>query len=311
MRDKLLIHKQSPERFAPGDTGHHEPAPFIVGCARSGTTLLRLVLDAHPDLAIPDETHFIPKLTQQCRDSDDPRREFFETFPVSPGYARLQLDNGLFFDSVSRINPFDLGSAIRATYQLYSKKFGKSRWGEKTPSYSSHMSLIQGLLPEARFIHIIRDGRDVALSIKDFPRLPRSHVEAAAWWKQRIEQARGQVDLLHNYLEIRFEDLVLQMEPTVRQVCDFLELSWDPRMLTYYQTSEERLHLQPVGVSEPRRRAHALTARPPQGDRVGVWRREMEQADLASFDAIAGDTLKEFGYSLAGEETAARTVQSR
>src|SRR5689334_4978208 len=140
-----------------------ETAPFIVGLSRSGTTLLRLMLDAHPELAIPPETHFIPEGAKACQEPGAPRAASLKGFPSTSTWSDFHLAADMLEARIASIEPFDLSDALRAFYGLYAERFGKRRWGDKT-NHLWNLKLIQSLLPEARFIHIVRDGRDVALS---------------------------------------------------------------------------------------------------------------------------------------------------
>lgn len=282
------------------------PAPFVVGAERSGTTLLRLMLDAHPDLAVPPETHFIDRVAEACGDTPEPRRTFIETVTSHRRWGDFRVDGEELARRISGIEPFDLGEALRAFYGLYAQKFGKTRWGDKTPKYVHSMRLIHRLLPEARFVHIIRDGRDVALSTKDLWFGPDSVEEAARKWRSLIEKARRQSREVPHYLEIRYEDLVSETEPTLRRICEFVDLRWDPAMLAYHKTAEERMSEiyrdmetprgKKVVRGEMRRSLHTLTGSPPQRDRVARWKAEMSAEDRKRFEEAAGETLRDLGY---------------
>lgn len=281
-----------------------DPVPFIVGLSRSGTTLLRLMLDAHPELAIPPETHFIPEVAKACQAAADPRAAFSRGLTSASTWSDFHLAAEVLETRIGSIDPFDLGDALRAFYGLYAERFGKRRWGDKT-NHLWNLKLIQHLLPEARFIHIVRDGRDVALSIKDLWWGPSSVAEAAEYWRSGIHKARGQVaDLLH-YREIRFEDLVLDTERHLRQLCDFIELDWHPAMLEYHRNAENRLlelnafvdpKTRRAVTVEERRSTHAYVKLPPDASRIDRWRREMTAAEREGFAAIAGQVLRELGY---------------
>ena len=154
--------------------------PIIVGSPRSGTTLLRLMLDSQPTLAIPPETGFLC-VSQTPHVSDDELREsFFSSvvnFPVeAPNWPDFEISTELFWQTLTRIKPFNISEAYRSFYRLYADRFGKRRWGDKTPLYCKCMDAIREILPECRFIHIIRDGRDAALSLRKmrFSRARRS-----------------------------------------------------------------------------------------------------------------------------------------
>ena len=209
---------------------------------------------------------------------------------------------------ISGIEPFDLGEALRAFYSVYAERFGKQRWGDKTPNYVHRMPLIYGLLPEARFVHIIRDGRDVALSTKDLWFGPDSVEEAAQRWRSLIENARRQSKEIPHYLEVRYEDLVSDTEPALRGIGGFVDLPWDPSMLAYHTTADERLSEihrdietpkgKKVVRGEMRKSLHTLTGQPPQRNRIGRWREEMGDADRRRFEEVAGETLLELGYEV-------------
>jgi hypothetical protein len=283
------------------------PAPFIVGQHRSGTTLLRLMLDAHPELAIPPETQFIPLVAERCAGAADPGAGFVAMLLEHTHWDDFHLDGELLRERLSYVHPFELGAALRVFYSLYAERFGKSRWGDKTPRYVRHMELIQRLLPEARFVHLIRDGRDVGLSVLD-ERLvagkSRGSLEhVAERWVEKIRYARRQAAELRYYVEIRYEDLVLDTEYTLRRICDFVDLRWDVGMLEYHRSSPVRL-AELVTVDEKwstaaqRRSRHALTARPPEPSRVGRWKTEMAEPDLIAFEHVAGELLAQLGYEI-------------
>ena len=270
--------------------------------------MLRLMLDAHPDLAIPPETNFIHLVAEACEDASDPPRAFLETVMTHNRWKDLRIEEDLLTQNVAAIKPFDLREAVRALYGLYAEKFGKSRWGDKTPHYVRRMPVIQALLPEAYFIHIIRDGRDVALSVKDLWFGADSVEDAARRWRGSVEKARRHSRKLPHYLEVRYEDLVTDAESTLRKITDFVDLPWNQSMLDYYKTADARLSEMERDVTAPngeiklrgeeRNAIHSLTREPPQRNRIGRWRKEMTATDRDRFEAVAGETLRELGYGV-------------
>jgi hypothetical protein len=202
-------------------------------------------------------------------------------------------------ETIAAIEPFDLSRAIRAVYALYAAQFGKPRWGDKTPDYHAFMPLIERLLPEARFIHLIRDGRDVALSV--LPLLERAGrdatvVSGARWWAGRLQRARSQGRQVRHYLEVRYEDLVRAPEPALRQICDFIELPWDPIVVNY----ADAVANDAAGFRSSRtidRHARKRAATPPTTDRIERWRTEMTAEQQEHVEAIIGPLLRELGYA--------------
>ena len=270
----------------------------MVGVPRSGTTLLRLMLDAHSQLAIPPETQFLEPLL-----ATDNAESFVKTITTVPRWPHFQLDPDELGRRVRALPTFTIAGGLRTFYRLYAERFGKQRWGDKTPIYLVRMSQIQTLLPEAHFVHLIRDGRDVALSLAPRSWGPNSIPEVASMWAHRIRCAREEAPRLHGYLEVRYEDLTSDPEGSLRRICDFLRLPWESTMLDYHQHAEERLaeqegDLRTQQVFMPaaeRRWVHRLTSRPPLPGH-SHWRERLSSEDLEAFDTIASDVLEELGY---------------
>ena len=203
------------------------------------------------------------------------------------------------------LKPFDVSEALRIVYRQYARKFGKPRWGDKTPGYVRYMALIADVLPEAHFIHIIRDGRDAWLSIRDLWFGPNTVEEAAETWQGWIVDARRDAQAVPHYVEVTFERLVSEPEATLRGLCGYLDLPWDDAMLRFHERAPERIaevitdyreEGRLVATVEQRHAIHALLKGPPDTTRVGRWRRELPPEEIAAFEAIAGGTLASLGY---------------
>ena len=291
------------------------PAPFVVGVGRSGTTLLRLMLDSHPQLAIPPETHFInPFIQASGRIRFSPKVATKElVYDERRRWNDFGLEERELLERFESIKPFNTTDALRSFYLLYATKHGKPRWGDKTPDYIRKMRKIQKTLPEARFIHVIRDGRDAGLSqnarIAKRGKDPVPPKEMARRWRKRIVKSRVDAAEIEHYIEVRYEDLITETEGVLRRVCDHIELPFDPIMLRYHERAEERLQEMagalPAKKGRPEREAgeriaaHALTTKPPQADRVAVWKEEMSEAENAEFEEAAGYLLDDLGYETA------------
>jgi hypothetical protein len=282
-------------------------APFVVGANRSGTTLLRMMLDAHPELTIPPETHFVPDVIDACEERETTPEQIVEVMASHREWGDFNLGTDEVLERLRALDPLTAGGALRAFYSLYAERAGKARWGEKTPGYATSMVQIQRALPEAHFVHLIRDGRDVALSAMDRAKKPITAGQVAKRWKRRITKARKQGRKIKHYREARYEDLVLDTEPTLRGICEFIELPWDPAMLDYHESAEQRLQEmarelpargnRPQLEQDHRLKIHALTTEPPKRDRVERWREQMSEQDRLAFEQIAGDLLDELGYA--------------
>ncbi len=285
------------------------PLPVIVGAPRSGTTLVRFMLDAHSQLAIPPETGFLT-IARQLEQSGVGAEAFCDAITAFPPDAPAWQDFGIPAEAlrgrVAALKPFTVSDGLRAFYALYAERFGKPRYGEKTPGYVRHIANIEAVLPEARFIHVIRDGRDVAASLRERWFSPGYEIEVQAnFWLDHVRAGQQQGAAAGHYLELRYEDLIERPERELRRLCAFLELEFEPAMLRYYERTPERLaeHLERRGadgglvVSQADRRAQQeATTRPPDRSQIGTWQQRMTPADAARFEAIAGDLLREYGY---------------
>ena len=297
----------------------HPPVPFVVGMNRSGTTLLRMMLDAHPQLTIPPETHFVPDLIKAVREDDATPESALAAMKSAREWGDFGFSDEEMLGRLRALPKLKPGPAVRTFYEAYMEQQGKSRWGEKTPTYVQKMKLIQRALPEARFIHVIRDGRDVALSVLDRTVRELTAADVARRWQKKITKAREDSPQLRHYTEIRYEDLILDTEPVLRRVCEFIELPWDEGMMSYHERSGERLREMARALPgdgrakelsvERRMATHAMTTKPPSADRVARWRTQMSAAQRAEFEAVAGELLAALGYPVGADAVERATAQ--
>jgi len=303
------------KRRLEGRTEPPGPAPFVCGVTRSGTTLLRLMLDSHPQMAIPGETHWLPKLIKAMERAKQSPDDLADLIVDHKRWGDFHLDGDELRRRFRALEPITAADAIRAFYLLYAEREGKTRYGDKTPGYIKEMTRIQRVLPEARFVHIIRDGRDVSLSHLRMNWGPETYEESARLWRNRIRRAQRMARNVEHYAEVRFEDLVDDTEAALRRVCEFIDLDFDPVMLDYHERAEERLaekarelprKNRPNQPAEARMESHRLAKEPPRSDRVGMWRERMNEDEVAEYEAIAGDMLVKLGYGVTTEVGAAR-----
>ena len=269
------------------------PPVFVLGVSRSGTTLLRVVLDRSPEIAIPDESFFIPLLARRHRGRVDHAR-FLDDLGRLPVLAAW----GLAPDDVgARLRSgMHTGEAIGAIFEAYAATEQKPRWGDKTPMYMRHLRLLERLFSTAQYVHLIRDGRDAALSFLRMPdgtfsrtwAHPDTAAEFACLWRTEVSAARelGRQVGPSRYLEVRYEDLVARPQDVVGDVCEFASLPYEPAMLDYMGT---------VDVSE---KPHQQRLLQPLTQGVRDWRTQMSAEDVLAFESIAGELLADLGYEL-------------
>jgi hypothetical protein len=277
-----------------------KPVPFIVGWGRSGTTLLRAMLAAHPEMAVPPESHFLVPMAGRRyryeRDGALDARRFLDDLFVAFG-RRMRVWSLEREDVVSRFDrspPATFADAMRAVYAAYAEAGGRRRYGDKTPIHVLHVDMLAALFPETRFIHIVRDGRDTALSYLDQTFGPNTIAEAAVRWQRAVRAGRRSGRLLGpgRYREVRYEDLLDDPEAHVRDLCAFVDLEFDRGMLDYHERADSLLERGYVADVHPNLR------RPPTPG-LREWRRDMTLDQVRTFDVLAGEGLKEFGYARA------------
>jgi hypothetical protein len=252
------------------------------------------MLDRNSQLAIPDESYFVPQLADRHRGPievdgfvDDLRRlGTLREWEVDASDVRARLRPGM-----------PVGEAIGAVYETYAAARGKPRWGDKTPMYMQHLGLLERLFPHALYVHLVRDGRDAAKSFLQMPAgivteswgHPTSVAGFALQWGTEIRAARalgGRVGP-GRYLELRYERLVESPGDVLRQICEFADLPWEPAMLEY---ADE------VDVSA---RPHQQNLKRPPTTGLRDWRTDLEPAEVEAFEEVSGDVLAELGYELA------------
>ena len=267
--------------------------PFFIGAARSGTTLLRAMVDAHPDIAIPPESWFITELASQ--------RQRYETRPVfdverfardllaHDRFVRWRVEEGDLCAALYDAAPRDYPSAIRAVFSFWAARQGKPRYGDKTPSYTTELALLAALFPEACILHLIRDGRDVALSYSE--RFGTSTVKAIRLWRSRVRAAReaGRALGVDRYREIRYEDLLADPDSTLRGICSFIDIPFSALMLCHSEHAARML----AGMPD---RQHHLNVVLPLTSELRDWRSQMSPHVVRACDSVAGDMLHELGY---------------
>lgn len=279
---------------APAGGRATDPFIFVLGHERSGTTMLRAMLDSHPDLAVPPEAHSVVGLLgHQLRPLD--LDELLATFARDKYFADWQLepkDLEFLRDDPRVVTRAD---AIAGLYAAYARAHGKPRVADKTPSHLAEMELLAEQFPNAKFLHIVRDGRDVAASMVTMNFGASDFAYAARTWRRRIVRAHrlGRSLGPDRYLEIRYEDLVADPVATLQTACTFIDLPFDDAMLRYHERADQLLH----GLRDTE---HIQGIRQPPTRGVRDWHVDVSPHDLAVFDEIAGDALDLLGYPRSG-----------
>ncbi len=193
---------------------------FILGCPRSGTTLLRLMLDSHPHISCGPETHFLVDLAGIVNRHG--RR-----------IERFGVDRERWYEKTADF--------FHAFHMEYAQQRGKRRWAEKTPKYTRHLTLVDRLFPDCQLIHVIHNGRDVVSSYRKRWGYLSAVKTAAYRWREYVTLARDFDKTLakDRYYELRYEALVSDTEMTLRGMFEFLQEPWAPEVLNYHEAPHD------------------------------------------------------------------------
>jgi hypothetical protein len=273
---------------------------FVVGCPRSGTTMLQLMLHAHARIAIPPETRFLLTAYSQRRRFGDLRRAecryALARWIVDRKQTRFA-DLGLDAEEVVReitAGPGTLGSALGAVFRGYARRFGKPRWGDKRPAYLQNLDVILRLFPDAQIVHVIRDGRACVASLSDMSWNREDLYGTVAAWARSVDDARRASRRLpaSQWHELRYEDLVADPPAELGRLCAYLGEDYDPAMTTPAAVA---------GLAVPSFKIwHRRTHAPVTTERVRSWRDRLTPEQIALCEAALGSRLRAYGYELSG-----------
>jgi sulfotransferase family protein len=248
---------------------------FIGGHHRSGTSLMRVMLNRHPRIACGPEGKLLRRTSfrELHRDLES---AWLPTMARKYGIGTAELDHAM-------------AAFIDNFFTRHQLRQGKLRWAEKTPGNIFHIDYLFRLFPRAQFLHMIRDPRDVYCSVVQKMRSdpefePLTAEQTANRWVMAVECGRAWRAHEDRYLEVRYEDLVREPGPSMANVLRFLGEPWD------------------AGVLDPandgqRASATSNTHRPIFATSIGRWQRELAATDIREIEAIAGGLMWEMGYA--------------
>jgi hypothetical protein len=276
---------------------------FIVGANRSGTTLLRLLLNAHSEIAIPDEINYFYGFT-----GAELSYENWSTPSLSPSeytsfVNRFLATNQavvptLNLDSVRAEildGPHDLRRPYQVLLEQWARHRGKGRWGEKTPGNIYHANILIEMFPDARFIHVVRDPRGGVASMQRvsffgndvaFNALNRHKImtHGRAWLARSVPAPQR--------IEIRYEDLVAHPQNTLQSICDFVEAPYEPSMLRFHQDADRYM------VNEAASSYNQTATRPISTEMIDKWHTQLTDEEIAIIERICKAEMIEFDYPL-------------
>lgn len=282
---------------------------FIVGCPRSGTTILASLLNSHSEIAAATETHFFNFISKQKK---------YEWREFDENQMRLMLDESRIQDfcNHAEVDPQDLikyfveefGSAELSEHDLPKDKFyrkkifdiliralltkkNKLRFCEKTPQHLLNVEEILELYPNARFINIVRDGRDVVNSLLKMPWRPGGLINNSRFWKQYVEKGLD-LDVSQapeNFMTIRFEDLIKKSEETMQSICSFVGVQYEKTIL-------QKAGLKEAVFTDWETNWKHKSSNELDSSRIGAWKKELSDQDQVILTWHQKNTLEKLGY---------------
>lgn len=267
---------------------------FIVGCPRSGTTLLQQMLDAHPDVAIAPETHFMRLFWSARKEygnlaDDNNFRKLLEDITDLPEFHAMELDKTEF--------TFAAWSSIRnyaTVFQLLLENFARdknaSTMGEKTPNHVLYLPQIQAFFPDAYFIHIVRDPRSVVNSWRTVPWSTGSITGDAEMWLHYVSAAwRKPPKVKDRIFTIYYENLVASPKESLQSLCEFIGLQFQPVMLAYHRKESKLVNIKREPWKEK-------SVQPVSQNSLMKWQSELSHRDIAEIETITWFEMKKHGY---------------
>jgi hypothetical protein len=274
---------------------------FIVGANRSGTTLLRLILNAHPRIAIPDELiYFESRLAGipigEWRDpglSPDAYEDFVERVLKTRCQTLDELDRSTLKSDILDGRP-TLRRPYRCILEAWARHHGKRRWGEKTPGNLFYVDILLEMFPAAQFIYVVRDPRAGVASMQRVDFFPDDVVFNALSRRKHDTTGRALLTRLvpaSQRTTVRYEDLVQRPEATTRSVCAFLDEPFSHEMLNFHQDADQYMR------DEAEEHYNSTATQPITDERVDAWTDRLTDEQVAVVERICRGTMEDFGYA--------------
>ena len=271
---------------------------IVLGCPRSGTTLVQLMLHSHPRIAIPPENRFlIPAYRNRLRFGDleqvaNRRRLAHFIVRNRTRFPDLGLDRSETIEWIVA-GPPTLGSALGVVLRESGARFGRPRWGDKRPFYYSFIPPLMRLFPDAQLVHVVRDPRDCVASLKRMPWWRAGTYHAVSAWASSVDNTEHALHAWPGALvRVCYERLVSDPESELRALCSALGERYEPAMA-------EPQVLAAVAVPE-RKHWHTATRTSPSTRSVGRWREELEGWEIALCEAVLAPRMERLGYETTG-----------
>ena len=294
-------------RGKPLHDGHDYSPFFIIGANRSGTTLLRRMLMAHGGVFVPPESDEIGYCIRLWRQNS--HLEWRDLVYLVLGVMAFRSNIGRYHTDIRSLaeellvvdkHRQSLGYLIDRYYRHLADNQGRHAesvlWGDKTPSNTFKLHRIESVFPNARYIHLYRDGCDVVRSLIE-SELERNASKAAQFWVDSIAAARDFGKAAeHRFMELRYEDLVTDPTREIESICSFLEIDYRSEMATSVSHVDRMKDVLDRGI-------HRKVTKTIDPSNIGRGRAGLGERVLAELGPLMDEMLRELGYARCDELT--------
>ena len=274
---------------------------FIVGANRSGTTLLRLILNAHSGIAIPEEVVYLgstmagvpverwenPGLSQSNY------KDFVVNFIDTSCEPLDGINRAEIVERIVTERPYDFRKPYQYVLETWAAHHGKRRWGEKTPGNLFYADILVEMFPDAKFIHVVRDPRAGVSSMMNTTFFPKDIIFNALSRHKFMTKGRAILEKSvpeKQRMLLKYEDLVLEPEATVKRLCTFIDEPFETSMLDFYQDSSR--YMKKDAASSFNKAA----TRPISAEMLDKWKKKLTLSEIAQIQTLCEKEMNEFGY---------------
>jgi hypothetical protein len=287
---------------------HNDPV-YIIGNPRSGTSLFRLMLTCHPEVMIPPECHFFLWLEEKFQSLPFPEatERFIDELVETRKFETWRIKKESLQELFREYAPQSFRDVVALVYCSYGILKGRSEfryWGDKNKLWKDKIHKVVNYFPNAKFVHIVRDGRDVASSFKELsasamhalkygPRMPDQIDDIAEHWAKNITFIQGFLAMLKQdqSLTVRYEDVILSPKRTLTAVTGFLQLEFSKSMLDYAQRNRDE-SLEPEETMQWKLKLNEKLEK----TNIGKYHSSLTEQEIAIFEMRCGELLKHYGY---------------
>ncbi|MHA1381634.1 MAG: sulfotransferase family protein [Candidatus Helarchaeota archaeon] len=269
-----------------------QPYFFIIGSQRSGTTLLRLLLNSHSNVAVPTESTFLmPFLRKRKILNSNPlpyneKKRIIQYLSRNSQFSKWKISESVLTEKMG--NSLTMKELISILYETFALRYDKLICGDKSPTFIRKLGVISKTFPKAKFIHIVRDGRDTYLSLRKKKASGTNSVTLSAfeWYIKNNLIIRQMRNMKNQFLTIRYEDLIIDPKKELKRICNFLNISYENKMLEFWKQSNKFI------ANHHSRKIF----KPIDNSNAFKWKKELRNKEIIKYTYFAAKILKKFNY---------------